>query len=177
MSGAAFSVAQRSALENFLAKAHRLDPLAKLYSYLDDTYLVVDKALAAQALGALSQTLATLGLNLNPRKSLVWCPAGTTTLPGELAAHAVAALPVLGSYLRCPGDGGETPHNLGQSNASLDEATQRLATLHNTLCGLMRAGLKKQAAAALLRSYVGSASQHALRLTLATVDQAQRYDD
>ena len=177
LSGAGFSVAQRGALDNFLAELQVLDPLAKLYSYLDDTYLVVDRALAAQALEALGRALAPLGLDLNPWKTLVWCPAGTATLPVELAPHATAALPVLGSYLRCHGDLGETPHNLGQSGTSLDDATLRLSTLSNTLGRLRKAGLKRQAAAALLRSYAGSASQHALRLTLATAEQAQRYDE
>ena len=108
---------------------------------------------------------------------MVWCPAGTATLPADFALHAVAALPVLGSYLRCHGDVGETPHNLRQSGTSLDDATRRLTTLHNTLSRLRKAGLKRQAAATLLRSYAGSASQHALRLSLATPEQAQRYDE
>jgi hypothetical protein len=176
LSGAAFSVAQRKALENFLRELQRLDPLAKLFSYLDDTYLVVDRAFATQALEGLKLALAPLGLDLNPRKTLVWCPAGASTLPAELATHAVAALPVLGAYLRSHGDAEETPHNLGQNGTSLDEATLRLTTLHETLTRLRKAGLKKQAAAALLRSYAGSASQHALRLTLATAAQAQLYD-
>ena len=43
LSGAAFSVAQRRALEAVLIEPRRLDPLTKMYSYLDGTYLVVDK--------------------------------------------------------------------------------------------------------------------------------------
>ena len=175
LAAAAFAVAQRVVLEPFLAALQGLDPLAKLYSYLDDTYLVVCPAHAQQALHGLQDALATLGLSLNHTKTQAWSPAGVASLPLPLQSYHTAALPVLGKHLRTGGDADGSPVNLGQPGAGLQQATQRLGELSRKL-QLRRAGLKKQAAGALLRTYAGAASQHALRTGLAGEQECTDYD-
>ena len=177
LAAAAFSITQRRALEHLLQQLQQTDPLARLYSYLDDSYVVVEARLASQVLLRLKDALRPLGLGLNPTKTFVWSPAGAATLPADVTAHAITELPVLGSYLRSYGDVADTPHQLGQASSSLPQATDRLKSLWDTLARLQAAGLKKQAVASLLRSYAGPASQHALRLSLATVAEAQAYDE
>jgi len=176
LAAAAFSIGQRTALDDFLQQLLALDPAAKLYSYLDDTYLVVDSELAALALGGLGKALEPLGLELNPTKTLVWSPAGVTAVLPELRSCYTAALPVLGAHLRTQGDAEDAPHFLGRGNGGLLEATDRLGKLWENLQRLQKAGLKRQAAGALLRTYAGPASQHALQLTLASDAEAYNYD-
>lgn len=120
--------------------------------------------------------MATLGLELNPRKTLVWSPQGVQAVPAEVRAHAVPVLPALGSHLCCRGDTQEAPHQLG-GTGQLADATERLVSLWQQLQRLQKAGLQRQATAALLRTYAGSASQHALRLTLTPEQLAKTYDE
>ena len=47
LAAAAFSIAQTAVLEPFIQQLRQADPHAKLYSYLDDTYVVVAKEHAA----------------------------------------------------------------------------------------------------------------------------------
>ena len=178
LSPAGFSVAQREALDGFFEELLRLDPLAKCYSYLDDTYLVVEATLASIALQALQAVLEPLGLRLNTAKTAAWSPAGRAVLTEDLQRCWTPSLPVLGKHLRAPGDAeSSAPANLGEPAGSLDAATQRLRDLSAELLKLHKAGLGKQAVGALLRAYAGPASQHSLRMELATDEATQRYDD
>ena len=176
LAAAAFSVAQRIVLERFLEELRRIDPQAKMYSYLDDTYLVLAPATASLALTGLNQALAPIGLALNARKTAVWSPAGAAAIPQELQSSFISELPVLGSYLKSAGETGESPFNLGGAGCGLDVVAERLQKLWLCLKGLGQAGLQRQAVGALLRSYAGPASQHALRLSYATAEDAERYD-
>ena len=177
LAAAAFSIAQRGALERLLQQMQLADPLARLYSYLDDTYVVVESRYAFQTLQGLQSVLTPLGLELKPSKTFVWCPAGAAMLPADVAAHSITELPVLGAYLRSHGDAEGTPHQLGRAEPSIPEAIDKLKSLCDTLKRLQAAGLKRQAAAALIKSYAGPASQHALRLSLATEAEAMPYDE
>ncbi len=56
----------------FLTRLQTLGPQARLYSYLGDTYLVVEPSLAALALAGLADALRPLGLELNHDKTCVW---------------------------------------------------------------------------------------------------------
>ena len=176
MSPAAFAVGQRRALEQLLHRLQQLDPGARLYSYLDDTYLAVRPDLGARALAGLRQLLAPLGLELNDNKTLVWSPAGIQAVLPELAPRYVAVLPVLGAQLRAPGDPDGAALPLGGQGCGLDGATTRLGRLWASLERLLQAGLKRQAAAALLNTYAGNASQHHLQLALASAEETFRYD-
>ena len=69
LAAAAFAIGQRSVLDPFLQQLLLIDPHAKLFSYLDDTYLVVAKEVAARTLAALEQAFQPLGLTLNPTKT------------------------------------------------------------------------------------------------------------
>ena len=112
LAAATFSIAQWSVLQPWLAKVRQLDPDTKLYSYLDDTYVVADKRFAATALRELEQALAPLGLVLNPSKTQVWSPTGAQNLPSELLRFWCPALPVLGRHLRTQGDQTDAPVHL-----------------------------------------------------------------
>lgn len=147
----AFSVGQKTALDPFLVQLLVLDPKAKLYSYLDDTYLVVAKEFAVLALSCLQEALRPLGLELNPKKTFVWSPNGREALPQELRSHFVKTLPVLGARLLSPGDREETPLQLGGDGAGLGAGTRRLEKVWQQLWKLQKAGLAKQVAAALLK--------------------------
>ena len=145
------------------------DPDAKLYCYLDDTHLVVDRAYASLAMAGLQQALAPFGLQLNPAKTVFWSPSGPQGLPLELLAHYSPTLPVLGKHLRGRGDQQEAPQHLGvNASTSLAGATARLSSMWTDLEGLMEGGLPRQAAAALLRTYAGAASQYSLQLEAAS---------
>ena len=88
------------------------------------------------------------------------------------------SLPVLGKHLRPPGDADSSaPAALGDPANSLTEAGRKLQRLWEELKKLQKAGLQKQAAAALLRAYAGPASQHSLRMEHATDAATQQYDD
>ena len=145
------------------------DPHARLFSYLDDTYLVVRADLGVLALAGLNRVLAPLGLELNTRKTQVWSPAGAQAVEPELAGHVVPVLPALGTKLRAPGDADDAALTLGGEGCGLDQATTRLQQIFARLQEL-RESLSKQARAALLTTYAGNASQHNLQLALATDD-------
>ena len=174
---AAFAVGQRPALDDFLLQLRRLDPKAKLYSYLDDTYVVVEPTLAQVALAGLEKALEPLGLELNPSKTAVWSPTGRAAVLPGLQGNWVSSLPVLGSHLKTQGDRDQAPHQLGTQGSGLPEAEQRLRKLWSGLQPLQEAGLKRQAAGALLRTYAGAASQHSLQLAQASEAEAKSYDD
>ena len=113
---------------------------------------------------------------LNAAKTAVWSPAGRSAVDRALVSNWLDKLPVLGTHLRAQGDSDEAAHLLGHGSNGLPEATQRLRKLWSGLQELLGAGLKRQAAAALLRTYAGAASQHALQLTHATEADALHYD-
>ena len=173
---AAYSIGQRTVLEPYLEMLLHMDPLAKMYSYLDDTYLVVSKQCAVLALTGLSQELGRIGLELNPSKTVAWSPGGVDALPLELQPHFVPTLPVLGAHLLSPGDVTDATLQLGGHGADLARAGRRLEQLWQRLTKLHKAGLKAQAVAALLKTYAGPASQYNLQLNLATSDEVQAYD-
>ena len=177
LAAAGFAIGQRGALDTFLAELQQLDPAARLYSYLDDTYVVVDAPLAALALAGLSKALEPLGLVLNVSKTAVWSPVGRAAVLPELQSSWVDTLPVLGAYLKTRGDADDAPHRLGQAASGLPEATRRLETLWGGLQSLLEAGLKRQAAGALLRTYAGAASQHSLQLSHAAEAETLQYDN
>ena len=163
VSAAALSVAQSAALADYFSELTRLDPAARLYSYLDDTYLVVEAGLAVEALTALERALAPWGLRLNATKTTAWSPAGIAVLPPPLQRHYAASLSVLGKHLRPRGNAEDNPAALGPPANSLAQAADRLRKLWDTLQRLQKTGLTKQATGALLRAYAGAASQRALR--------------
>ena len=72
---------------------------------------------------------------------------------------------------------GESILRLGGEPAGLTEVTRRLKHVWDALSRLRKAGLKRQATAALLRSYAGAASQYALQLQIPTESQVQAYDN
>ena len=154
----------------------QLDSAANLYSYLDDTYLVVSPSVAALALAGLSRALEPLGLHLNPSKTMIWSLAGIHNVPAELRSKAVPALPVLGAHLRTPGDTETAPVLLGEEGAALANVTARFSKLWDGLKALIGKGLKRQAIGALLRAYAGPASQHALQLLPAQDGEVASYD-
>ena len=173
---AAFSIAQSAALESFYAELCQIDPESRMYSYLDDTYVVVQAPLAIVTLDALKQSLQPYGLHINGAKTAAWSPAGPSVCPEGLQEFYVPALPILGKHLRSRGDVEDCPAMIGCPEASLDSARARLVTCSQNLSRLQAAGLKKHAAGALLRTYAGAASQQALRQELATEDATALYD-
>ena len=86
------------------------------------------------------------------------------------------SLPVLGACLKARGDNLEAAVHLGSSSGSLARVCERLTTLWHKLQQLVKAGLTKQAAAALLKSYAGPASQYPLQLESSTDAEVTNYD-
>jgi hypothetical protein len=171
-----FAMGVKKALGPFITQLAHLDRHARVYSYLDDIYIVVESSLAPLALTALQRALGTVGLDLNPTKTMVWSPGGVQAVPAELQAHWVNSLPCLGAKLRSPGEEAESPVQLGETSGSLRLAGERLAEVWAGLLKMHKAGLPRQAMAALLRTYAGPASQHALRLQQSSDDDTQAYD-
>ena len=178
LAAAAFAIGQRSVLDPFLQQLLQLDPNAKLFSYLDDTYLVIAKEVAARTLAALEQAFEPLGLKLNPTKTKLWSPSGRDGLPPQLYPHYTDALPVLGGELTTS-EGhrdGALVHLGGHANG-LEEVTERLREVWTALTKLSKAGLTRQAVAALLRNYAGPASQFVLQLEQPSDAQVLAYDN
>ena len=172
---AAFAVALRACLDPFATEVCRLDPNGKLYAYLDDVYLVVEASLAGVALAALTRSLAPMGLELQRTKTKVWSPVGPSVVLPELQHLYSPVLEVLGRHLRTSGDTEDAPATVG-AEGGLDQSTERLKKLWEALQSLKQAGLRRQSAAALFKTYAGSASQHALRMQLANDAETERYD-
>ena len=164
-------------MEPFIQQLRQADPHVKLYSYLDDTYVVVAKEHAALALAGLQQCLGTLGLQLHAAKTKVWSAAGREALLPELLPYYTPALPVLGAVMKASDDNEEgSVLHLGGEPSGLDEVTKRLKSVWEALIGLQKACLSRQATASLLRSYAGAASQYALQLQLPIQESVQEYD-
>ena len=122
------------------------------------------------------------GMGVRPLSTGAGCargdaPAGAAALPPALRPHFVDVLPVLGQHMRAAGDTDDSSVNLGQPAGGLQQTTARLAKVWAALQRLHKAGLKKQAVAALLRTYAGAASQHTPRTGLAQDQECQAYDD
>ena len=94
-------------------------------------------------------------------------------MPGK----RVATLAVLGAALKTAGDSGDAPVAAHGAGTALLEATQKLTNLKTKLQELAKGGLTKQRAGALLRTYAGSSSQHALRLERASQEHTDLYDE
>ena len=178
LAAAMYSIGQKTVLEPFLLELQRADPLAKMYSFLDDTYVVVSRGLAVIALRGLQQALRPLDMELHPGKTKVWFWNGSADLPPELAGNFVDSLPVLGAHLKAPGDRQDAPVHLGTAaGQGLTQATRKLSDLGQVLQRLQGGGLSKQAAGALFKTYAGAASQYPLQLEHVTASDAQAYDD
>ena len=87
-------------------------------------------------------------------------------------------LPVLGGKLATAGENREEAltHLGGEANG-LEEVTQRLREVWAALTRLNKAGLTRQAVAALLRNYAGPASQYVLQLEQPSDAQVLAYDN
>ena len=69
-----------------LAEAvRRQDPRARVISYLDDIYIVVDPQHAAEAFDRARQLFEPLGLELNRSKCTAWSAMGPLNVPEALA--------------------------------------------------------------------------------------------
>ena len=84
---------------------------------------------------------------------------------------------MLGAHLLTPGDTDDAPVHLGSGEAGLATAARRLEKLWRQLFKLHKAGLARQAAAALLKVYAGPASQYNLQLDNATDAETEAYDN
>ena len=148
----------------------------RLFAYLDDMYIVCSRDASMAILCALEEALDATGLKLNPGKTELWCPSGVAAIPSVLPGKRCATLAVLGAALKTAGDSEEAPVAAHGSGKALHEATQRLSAFWAKLQPLLKAGLKEQKTAALLRTYAGASSQHALRLERATEEHTDAYD-
>ena len=157
----------------FWPKAEALDPLTRLFAYLDDMYIVCSRDASLAVLCALEEALNAAGLKLNPTKTNSWCPLGVQGIPPTLPGGRCNTLKVLGGALKKPGHAEDEPVAAHGAGTALEETTQRLARFWDKLKGT---GLSKQKTAALLRTYAGASSQHALRLEKASQQQADAYD-
>ena len=176
LAAALFSAGLNAALLPFWDKARQHDTHMRLYAYLDDMYVVCSRDASLAILCELEGALTETGLVLNGSKTQLWCPGGLHGIPPTLPGKRVTSLEVLGAALKTHGDDQEAPVAAAGTGVALDKATGRLRDLWNRLAELQKAGLTKQAAAALLRTYAGSSSQHALRLERATDGQTKTYD-
>ncbi len=73
-----------------------LDPAAKVLAYLDDVYVVVDGKHAEAAVKAAQPAVASIGLELNPRKNKTWTFRPQAPLPSTVEPCRVATLTFLG---------------------------------------------------------------------------------
>jgi len=145
LAAAAFSISQKSILQPFMQHLRGLDPLAKMYSYLDDTYIVVSKEYASLALAGLDQAVGAIGLQLNPPKTKVRPAAGRQAVQQALHSHFTPALPVVGAAMATRSEESDDALlHLGGEPDGLREVTKRLKDVWQTLARLQTAGLGRQ---------------------------------
>ena len=78
----------------------------------------------------------------------------------------------LGGHLRIPGDNDDNPIELGNESQAMKKTRNRLNELVAALCELRGHGLNNITAGDLLTTYLGVASQHALRMSFVTKEEA-----
>ena len=152
------------------------DSGAKLFAYLDDWYLWIKPQCHLQTIAVITAATRSVNLALQSAKTQVWkrlLPRQHSTgVPRQGSrSHLVVWEDIYKSMeILSP-----APVVLGEQ-ATMEKTTQRFKKIATTLADLNAEGLNVQTVNDLLTMYVGAASQHVLRMSFASEQEAQNFD-
>ena len=97
LSPALFAIGLADSLERIHASLQALAPTCRVFSYLDDIYVVVPGGEGEKALDFVVSELTGVGLTVNAGKTAAWTLDPSAPLPGRLAGLRVPKCEVLGA--------------------------------------------------------------------------------
>ena len=171
-----FSAALAPQLDKLLASLRGVDGSAEVFAYLDDVFVVIDAAKAAEAAQMAGTALAEVGLQLRPDKTKVWVPDAGVPLPRS-SPRRVEQMGCLGNTLPFTQavdqltadaqgldepDGGATDVPIAVGTA-FAPATEAFKCFLGQLRSLMQSGLRKQTAWSIASNYANGGANHFLR--------------
>ena len=160
LSACGFSAVVDAVLRAVMAQlCTNYDSGAKLFAYLDDWYLWIKPQFLLQ----------------KSTKTQVWKGSCQDPIPPEFQDKVTLTLSCLGGHLQIHGDTEPSPVVLGEQ-ATMEKTTQRFQKIATTLADLNAEGLNVQTVNDLLTMYVGAASQHVLRMSFVSEQEAQNFD-
>ena len=158
LSTCGFSAAVDLVLRSVLADlCTQCDSGAKLFAYLDDW------------------STRSVNLALQSTKTQVWKGSCQDPIPPEFQEKVTLTLSCLGGHLQIHGDIEPSPVILGEQ-VTMEKTTQRFQRIATTLADLNAEGLNAQAVNDILTMYVDAASQHVLRMSFASEQEAHNFD-
>ena len=183
LSPALFAVGIAEPLAELAAAVRRQDPHARVISYLDDIYIVVDPQHAAAAFDRARQLFEPLGLELNRSKCTAWSAMGPLNVPEALADLRVPTFKCLGSAMHFVVAAADYAEDADRVHVSPDAVTGALAPALAALAHFTQAlhklranGLSLQHAFCLHRGYTDGAVTHLLRSGIATGAECAQWD-
>ena len=147
----------------------------KLFAYLDDWYLWIKPQCLLQTIAVITAATRSVNLALQSTKTQVWKGSCQDLIPPEFQDKVTLTLSCLGGHLQIHGDTEPSPVVLGEQ-ATMEKTTQRFQKIATTLADLNAEGLNVQTVNDLLTMYVGAASQHVLRMSFVSEQEAQNFD-
>ena len=151
------------------------DSGAKLFAYLDDWYLRIKPQYLLQTIAIITAATRSVNLALQFTKTQVWDGSCQDPIPPEFQDKVTLTLSCLGGHLQIDGDTEPSPVVLGEETA-MEKTTQRFQKMATTLADLNAEGLNVQTVDDLLTMYVGAASQHILRMSFVSEQEAHDFD-
>ena len=171
-----FSAAVDPVLRSVLADiCTQYDSGAELFAYLDDGYLWIKPKYRLQTIAAITTATRSVNLALQSTKTQVWRASCQDPIPPEFQDKVKLTLSCLGGHLQIHGGTEPSPVVLGEQ-ATMEKTTQRFQRIATTLADLKAEGLNAQAVNDLLTMYVGAASQHVLRMSFVSKQEAHNFD-
>ena len=186
LSPAFFAILLADPLSAFRRELQAMHARADAVAYLDDIYFWVPRDRLEQAMQLARLAVNSIGLELNVAKTKLWFPSGAPAgIPAALQPHIVQELPCLGStvlYVRsrrfqAEDDDWRDVSAGADGSAQVERALVRLTDFADRLDILIRAGLAKHDAWAMLTNFVNGAVTYAQRAQASDPQQWRRYDD
>ena len=177
-----FCAALAPALASIDQRLRALDPQARVYAYLDDIFVVIDTRFAADAVSATREALQGIGLELQLTRSKLWVPDTAAPAPAQVAIQRVSELRCLGNamHFSTAALDADDQHRLGAPlapDSRFEASLETLDTFLGKVLALLAKGLRVQTAFVLLRTFVGGANNHLLRVCFANDAWCAEYDN
>ena len=176
LSACGFSAVVDPVLRSVMAQlCTHYDTGAKLFAYLDDWYLWIKPQFLLQTIAVITAGTRSVNLALQSTKTQVWKGSCQDPIPPEFQDKVTLTLSCLGGRLQIHGDIEPSPVVLGEQ-ATMEKTIQRFQKIATTLADLSAEGLNVQTVNDLLTMYVGTTSQHVLRMSFVPEQEAQNFD-
>ena len=176
LSACGFSAVVDPVLRSVVAKiCTHYDSGAKLFAYLDDWYLWIKPQYLLQTIAVITAATRSVNLALQSTKTQVWKGSCQDPIPPEFQDKVTLTLRCLGGHLQIHGDTDPSPVVLGEQT-TVDKTTQRFQKIATSVADLNAEGLNVQTVNDLLTMYVGAASQHVIRMSFVSEQEAHNFD-